>query len=124
LSLPLLIPDDDTFGALNMYGNVVGGFSRDDERVAEGFATDAAVVVANVVAYWEALALSRNLAAAMEHRGVIEQAKGVLMGEHHVTADEAFGLLRRRSQAENRKLRDIAAEVVAGTQPVVGGRGG
>jgi GAF domain-containing protein len=121
LSLPLLIPDEDTFGALNIYGRTPGGFSPDDERVARSFATSAAVVVANVIAYWEALALSRNLSAAMEHRGVIEQAKGILMGEHHISPDEAFSLLRQRSQTENRKLRDIAVEVVAGIQRAGGG---
>ena len=124
LSLPLLIPDDDTFGALNIYGKAAGGFSRDDERIARGFAAHAAVVVANVIAYWEALALSRNLSAAMEHRGVIEQAKGILMGAHRISADDAFNLLRQRSQSENRKLRDIVVEVVAATQPAVGGRDG
>jgi GAF domain-containing protein len=120
LSIPLLIDDDDTFGALNVYGEAAGAFSADDELVAQGFAAHAAIVVSNVVAYWEAIALSRNLSAAMEHRGVIEQAKGVLMGAHRISADDAFNLLRQRSQHENRKLRDVALEVVADTQPVAG----
>ena len=74
-----------------------------------------------MIAYWEVLARSRHLSAAMVHRGVIEQAKGILMGEHHISADEAFGQLRQRSQNENRKLRDIAVDVVAGTRPAGGG---
>jgi AmiR/NasT family two-component response regulator len=72
-------------------------------------------VVANAVAYWTAVESSVNLTAAMEHRGVIEQAKGILMALHHCGPEEAFDLLRRRSQAENRKLRDIAIELVAQT---------
>jgi GAF domain-containing protein len=116
LSVPLLIPDDEMFGALNVYGESVSGFSPEDERIARGFAMHAAVVTSNVIAYWEALGLSRNLSAAMEHRGVIEQAKGILMAVHSVTPDDAFGLLRQRSQAENRKLRDVAVDVVAETQ--------
>src|SRR4051794_26962112 len=116
LSIPLLIADEDTFGALNVYGEAAFAFSADDERAARGFATHGAIVASNVVAYWEAIALSRNLTAAMDHRGVIEQAKGVLMGAHRVSADEAFTLLRQRSQRENRKLRDVALDVVAETQ--------
>lgn len=45
-------------------------------------------------------------------RGVIEQAKGIIMARQRCTAEVAFGLLAMQSQAENRKLRDVAAELV------------
>jgi AmiR/NasT family two-component response regulator len=45
-------------------------------------------------------------------RAVIDQAKGILMGQHRVGADEAFDILRTTSQRENRKLRDLAQELV------------
>jgi hypothetical protein len=112
LAVPLLMEEPDTFGALNIYGPVTAGFSTHDEQVAERFARHAAIVVANVVAYWTAVELGVNLSAAMEHRGVIEQAKGILMAAHHCDPDHAFTLLRRRSQSENRKLRDIAIDIV------------
>lgn len=49
----------------------------------------------------------------MASRAVIEQAKGVLMAASpDLSADDAFDLLRRSSQRENAKLRDIAARVV------------
>ena len=44
----------------------------------------------------------------MEGRAVIEQAKGILMGQRWCTADEAFASLKRLSQDSNRKLRDVA----------------
>ena len=117
LSVPLLLEDGDTYGAVNLYSTTTHGFSQDDATVAEGFAEHAAVVVANVVAYWAVFDLSRNLRAAMEHRGVIEQAKGIMMAAMRCSADEAFEMLRRRSQTENRKLRDIAIEIVHSVQP-------
>ncbi len=43
---------------------------------------------------------------------VIEQAKGMLMAAQSCSADEAFDLLVRASQRSNRKLRDIAQELV------------
>jgi len=52
------------------------------------------------------------LAGALDHRAVIEQAKGVLMLAHGVEADEAFGLLRAYSQDNNVKVRDIADRLV------------
>jgi AmiR/NasT family two-component response regulator len=52
----------------------------------------------------------------MDSRAVIEQAKGVLMAQRHVDADQAFDILREASQRYNRKLRDIAEGIVASTQ--------
>jgi AmiR/NasT family two-component response regulator len=43
---------------------------------------------------------------------VIDQAKGILMAQHGMGADEAFNVLRTTSQSENRKLRDLAQEMV------------
>jgi AmiR/NasT family two-component response regulator len=48
----------------------------------------------------------------LNSRAVIEQAKGILIKTHRVTADDAFDLLVARSQTENRKLRDVARDVV------------
>ncbi len=52
------------------------------------------------------------LAGALDHRAVIEQAKGVLMVAHGVDADEAFQLLRSYSQDSNIKVRDLADRLV------------
>jgi AmiR/NasT family two-component response regulator len=49
---------------------------------------------------------------------VIEQAKGMLMsGSSKLDADAAFELLRRASQRENVKLRDIAQRIVERRPP-------
>jgi GAF domain-containing protein len=112
LSMPLTLSRDDTIGSFNAYGIQRSGFTADDEQLGRSFATQASVVVSNVQAYWAAFDQSNNLARAMERRATIEQAKGVMMSTHRVGPDEAFELLRTRSQAENRKLRDIADDVV------------
>jgi PAS domain S-box-containing protein len=46
-------------------------------------------------------------------RGVIEQAKGVLIAAYGVSADDAFALLVHRSQDSNIKVKDIAGHLVA-----------
>ena len=63
---------------------------------------------------------------ALESRGVIEQAKGILMASSGCDAEKAFDILRRASQRENRKLHTIAEEVVQRTMRDggVGGRPG
>jgi len=49
----------------------------------------------------------------MDSRAVIEQAKGIIMADRRCTADEAFAILAKVSQDSNRKLRDVAAALVA-----------
>jgi AmiR/NasT family two-component response regulator len=51
------------------------------------------------------------IAAAIESRDTIGQAKGVIMVTMGCTADDAFQLLKAQSQHENRKLVDVAAEI-------------
>jgi GAF domain-containing protein len=99
-------------GALNMYATDPGRFDSETVEVAKTFATYAAVALANTSLYESAVALSENLRRAMDSRGVIEQAKGILIAERRCDAEEAFRVLSRMSQESNRKLRDIAVELV------------
>ena len=111
LSMPLLVTSEPV-GALNLYGRSEGAFSNGQESVAAAFATQASVAVANAQAYWEAKEVADHLHQAMKSRAVIEQAKGMLMAAQGCGPDEAFDLLVRASQRSNRKLRDVAQELV------------
>jgi two-component system, response regulator / RNA-binding antiterminator len=42
---------------------------------------------------------------------------GIIMARERCTTDHAFDVLRRASQRTNRKLRDIALEIVRSTEP-------
>lgn len=53
-----------------------------------------------------------GLRVAMRDRGVIEQAKGMLMVRLQVDEDQAFDYLRTLSNTTNRKLSEVAGEVV------------
>ncbi len=53
-----------------------------------------------------------GLRLAMRNRGTIEQAKGMLMLRLQVDEDKAFEYLRTLSNTTNRKLADVAADVV------------
>jgi AmiR/NasT family two-component response regulator len=54
----------------------------------------------------------QSLQGAFGRRAIIEQAKGILMARHSITADRAFEMLRDHSQHNGRKLSDVAAAVV------------
>ena len=56
-----------------------------------------------------------RLQARLATMPVIEQAKGILMAHYGWPADRAFEVLRRVSQRENIKIRDLAVGIVART---------
>lgn len=53
-----------------------------------------------------------NLRRALESRDLIGQAKGVIMASMGCSSDEAFQLIVKQSQHENRKATEVAAEIV------------
>jgi GAF domain-containing protein len=109
--------DQQCIGALNVYGGGGGGgFDDDAVAVVTAFAGYAAIAAANANIHASTATLARNLERALDSRAVIDQAKGVLMARYGLTADAAFDLLSEQSQRSNRKLREIAEELVAGTQ--------
>ena len=114
LSMPLLVAGE-AVGALNLYARTERAFDETQEGIAAGFAAQVSVAVANAQAYWEAKDVADQLHEAMRSRAVIEQAKGMLMSAQGCSADEAFDLLVRASQRSNRKLREIAEELVVTT---------
>jgi AmiR/NasT family two-component response regulator len=55
-----------------------------------------------------------QLESALERRGVIERAKGILMERHDVNERQAFELLRDHSRATNRRVVEVAQAVLDG----------
>jgi GAF domain-containing protein len=100
-------------GALNIYATEPNAFDVESVALAENFAGYAAVALANAHLYSTTAALAEQMQQAMASRAAIEQAKGVLIAQTGCTPDQAFDLLSRRSQNANRKLRDVAAQIVA-----------
>lgn len=79
---------------------------------AEGLLKDARIV--------DLVTEVEQLQAAMEHRSVIEQAKGVLMHSMQIGPDAAFAVLVAASQRENVKLRDVAVRIAGAQAPPAG----
>jgi AmiR/NasT family two-component response regulator len=100
LCVPLWI-DERGLGALSLYADQAAAFSDLHERVTILLATFAALALADAQR-------ADQMHDALSNRDVIGQAKGILMERHGITADTAFGVLSRVSQAENIKLAEIA----------------
>jgi GAF domain-containing protein len=111
LSLPLIV-EGERLGALNLYsttGTAFAGPLREHAEVLAAQATDALTVTMRQIRQAQ---MQNQLAQAMVSSSIIDQAIGILMAEQRCTAATAFDLLRQASQNRNRKLRDIAGDLI------------
>ncbi len=108
LSLPLHVRNQERIGALNLSAGKRGAFRDGGQARLLG-----AVFAAHASIGLTAALTADQLKQALASRDVIGQAKGILMERHRLSADEAFAELRRVSVNHNRKLREVAAELVA-----------
>lgn len=104
-----------TLGALNLYSAEADAFDG-VSRIAD-LGTILASHVAVSLASAQAL---EGLHTALESRETISVAMGILMARQNITRAEALDVLRRASQRENVKLRDIAARIVGDAGDVLG----
>ena len=112
LSFPLPV-QERVSGALNVYA---WQFTVHDPRtrgLVSRFADYAVVPVSNMYLYESAVKSAEHLAAALDSRAVIDQAKGILMERFKLTPDQAFQALTRVSMESNTKVRDVAERFVA-----------
>jgi len=114
LSLPLAARGRP-LGALNLYAKTPASFTDTHEESATLFAGQASIALANAQVYWDSRQLGENLTQAIESRETIGRAVGILMAVGGRSPDAAFGMLASASQRENRKVRDIAEEIVERT---------
>ena len=61
--------------------------------------------------------LAEQLHAALTHSAVIEQGKGVLMERERLDAATAYERLRTAARSSNRKVADVARDLLAGAPP-------
>ncbi len=114
LSVPLPVPvHEQVVGALNVYARKLTAADQRTWELLNRFAAYAVVPVSNAYLYAAAVDRVAHLEAALDTRGVIDQAKGILMERFKLTPDAAFQALTRVSMESNTKVRDVAARFVA-----------
>lgn len=103
---------DTTFGSLNLYGERHAAFTDADVDTVTSLTHTLARTLGDYRRFDRLLDQYNGLRSAIDHRAPIEQAKGMLMAIHRIDADAAFTLLAARSMASNRKVRELAVELV------------
>lgn len=102
-------------GALNIYAPTPHTF---DDPAYVARATDLAeqgtAVLTVLLRQAHQAELTAQLRDALASRHVIDQAIGIIIGQQRCSSDRAFTILRSASQNRNRKLRDVAGDIVTG----------
>ncbi|MEU9734300.1 GAF and ANTAR domain-containing protein [Streptomyces sp. NPDC048002] len=100
----LLYTEDEELGALNVYSSRPGAFTETSELAGWLLASHAAVAFSSARSH-------AQMEQALSTRHTIGEAMGILMGSHNLTEEQAFDVLRRYSQTNNVKLREVARRV-------------
>lgn len=112
LSLPLIV-SGESIGAMNLYDfERPDAFDADMRAKAQAFAVQASTALLLFLRQAKSDETNQQLETALTSRSVIDQALGILMAQQRCTPEEAFALLRAHSQNNNRKLREIAEDLV------------
>ncbi|MGC7100989.1 GAF and ANTAR domain-containing protein [Amycolatopsis lurida] len=130
LSCPLFMPTNglgqqrhaarrQLAGALNVWSFTSGAFDPLESALIAMFSSAASAIILTAGHWAEAEAHAVELVTALETRDTIATAKGIVMARLGYDADEAFRWLVEVSQKSNRKVRDLAALIIADASVVV-----
>jgi hypothetical protein len=115
LSVPVRLASQPV-GTLDVYAIQPRAWSTEEVEAVGAFAVVTAELVRTGVELAVRDAEVAQLRQALTSRVWIEQAKGVLVATQGLTADEAFQQLRARARSSQRRVADLAQEVVQQAQ--------
>ena len=103
---------DSAIGALNLFGHADVDFEDDDVRVVQALADVATIGLIQERSLARADTLTEQLQGALTSRILIKQAKGAIAQLESTSPDQAFQLLRSQARSSQRRLADVAQEVL------------
>jgi len=110
-ALPMRLREQ-VIGALNLFRGSDEPFTGTEMAIAQAMAEMAAIGLIQERAARERNLLASQLQAALNSRVIIEQAKGMISEYLTMTVDDAFKLLRSYAHYHNRRLSEVASDVV------------
>jgi GAF domain-containing protein len=100
-------------GALNVYRDHPSGWNDSEIAALEAYGKLIEGLLLAALQAQEREQLAQQLQHALNNRVVIERAIGVMMATHEVDAVTAFNELRDRARSSQRKVADVATDVLA-----------
>ena len=109
-----MVLEGQAVGALNVYRAEAGGFEPEDVEAAQLLADLATSLIMGLRRQHDAAEARQQLQQALSYRIVVEQAKGILAERHGISVAQARERLRSHARSNNRKVIEVAREVVGG----------
>ena len=103
---------DEVLGALGLFGSSPGALTAKDVSLAQALAHVACVAIVQHRVAADRRAVTVQLQTALDSRVVLEQAKGILAQVGDLAMNDAFAALRRYARDTNRRLTDVAGDLV------------
>jgi GAF domain-containing protein len=107
---------DGPVGTLNVYAARPHHWDQADVAAIQAYARVIASLLRSAVQVHLKGRAATQLQHALDHRSLIEQAKGILMARQGLDQQAAFDLLRSRARASRCRLDDLARQVVEGAK--------
>ena len=104
--------NQDAVGVVAVLSDDPHPWSPEGELALLAFTDLAALLIASMMQGEQQSELAAQLQSALNSRAVIEQAKGVLIGQQGLSAHAAYLQLRDQARAQRRKLAAVSAELV------------
>jgi GAF domain-containing protein len=103
---------DGPVGTLNVYAARPHRWDQADVAAIQAYTRVIASLLRTAVRAHVRGKAADQLQHALDHRSLIEQAKGVIMARRGLDQQAAFDLLRSQARSTRRRLDDVAREVV------------
>ena len=113
----LMRHNDETIGAVGVLSVRDHPVSATDASLAQTLIEAATIAIVQQRALRLSLQTTRQLQHALDSRVIIEQAKGAIAARLGCAPSQAFDLLRAYSRSNNRRLAEVAGDVVDGQLP-------
>jgi signal transduction protein with GAF and PtsI domain len=111
LSVPMSVKDK-IIGVINCYTSFPHKFTKSEIEVLTTVANQAAIAIENAGLIMKAKIIEDELMS----RKLVERAKGILMKEQHLSEEEAFRRLQKKSMDLRKSMREIAEAVILANQ--------
>jgi len=111
LSVPMCVKDK-VIGVINCYTSFPHRYTKSEIEVFTTVANQAAIAIENAGLIMKAKIIEDELIS----RKLVERAKGILMKEQHLSEEEAFRRLQKKSMDLRKSMREIAEAVILANQ--------
>jgi len=108
LGVPLQAKDGKVIGVINCFTSEAHVFSQTEINMITAVANQAAVAIMNT----ELMVQARVIQEELETRKLVERAKEIVMQRRHVSGEEAYRWLQRKSMDSRKSMRQIAEAIL------------